>query len=214
MDSRIVLLSIMLVVLLWNCRDSIENFISRENVCNNIDGRCYSIVKNFPPHTHERASEVLAKTNRFAISLMKHMRNKHLWNKSNNHHRRDMTAFLLENYNPDKIVENAPSDPTNTSFVEDKGHTKFALCLRNYINGDSNFLPDHIVEFVTIHEMAHMSTRSYGHEQDFWINFKILLQEAKEAGIHEPINYKKTPTNYCSLRVDYSPYYDNALPVM
>lgn len=214
MDTHILVLSIILILLLWNCKDTIENFISRENVCNDIDGRCYSVVKKFPPHTHKRASEVLAKTNKFAISLMRHMRTKHLWNNSGNNHRRDMTSFLLYNYDPDKIIENAPTDPTNTSYVEDKGHTRFALCLRNYINGDTGFLPDHIIEFVTIHEMAHMSTRAYGHGNDFWINFKILLQEAEDAGIHDPIDYRKNPINYCSLHVDYSPYYDSNLPYM
>jgi hypothetical protein len=56
--------------------------------------------------------------------------------------------------------------------------------------------------------MAHMGNINYGHETDFWEIFKFLLQEAKEANLHEPIDYAKYPLNYCSLNVTHNPYFD------
>jgi hypothetical protein len=34
------------------------------------------------------------------------------------------------------------------------------------------------------------------------------LENAKEAGIHEPVDYSKTPTEYCSLKITDSPYFE------
>lgn len=209
-DTAIVIFII--VAFLLVCKNNPEFFISRESVCTSVDGRCYAVVNKFPAHTHSAASDTLAKLNKFAVRLMRHMRQKYLWNSSNQYYH-DMTKFLLHNYDPDKLVENMPTGPENTSFVENKGRTMFALCIRKYIDGNFDFLPDHILQFVTMHEMAHMATRSYGHDRDFWINFKILLIEARAAGLHNPVDYRHNPINYCSLHVDYNPYYDHMLHV-
>ena len=48
--------------------------------------------------------------------------------------------------------------------------------------------------FVTLHELSHIATKTIGHKSEFWENFKFLLQQAKEAGIHNPVDYKKTWT--------------------
>ena len=62
--------------------------------------------------------------------------------------------------------------------------------------------------FVAIHELAHIMTTSIGHKQEFWQNFKYMLQNAKEAGIYDPIDYKKNPQQYCGMDINDNPYYD------
>ena len=62
--------------------------------------------------------------------------------------------------------------------------------------------------YVAIHEIAHIATKSVGHTDEFWKNFKFLLQEAKEIGIYEPEDYKKNPKNYCGMKITDNPYYD------
>jgi hypothetical protein len=34
------------------------------------------------------------------------------------------------------------------------------------------------------------------------------LTEAKEAGIHTPVDYKQKPTEYCSMPIKDNPFYD------
>jgi hypothetical protein len=51
-------------------------------------------------------------------------------------------------------------------------------------------------------------TTSVGHEPDFWENFKFLLEEAKLAGIHEPIDYNEKPVEYCGMSIHDNPYYE------
>jgi hypothetical protein len=73
---------------------------------------------------------MLAYLNLFAIKLMRHLRQKYLWNNSNvSFADQRMVKNLLLNYNPDSIVENNPNSNVNTSYIEDKGKV-FAMCLR------------------------------------------------------------------------------------
>jgi hypothetical protein len=56
--------------------------------------------------------------------------------------------------------------------------------------------------------LSHIATTSIGHKQDFWQNFKFLLEKAKEAGIYNPVDYKKKPQTYCGMTITDNPYYD------
>ena len=62
--------------------------------------------------------------------------------------------------------------------------------------------------FVAFHELSHIMTTSIGHKQDFWQNFKFLLENAKEANIYKPVDYKKSPKEYCGMTINDNPYYD------
>jgi hypothetical protein len=50
-------------------------------------------------------------------------------------------------------------------------------------------------------------TDSWGHEKDFWVAFKYLLEEAKDAGIYVPIDYTNHPVDYCGLVIKDNPYF-------
>lgn len=210
-DDYTIILLLLLFLFIYQY-DNLETMVTRKSVCNNIDNRCYSIVGKYKKETFTDASELLAYLNHFCIKMIRHLRTKYLWKKEGSAYRRDMIAFLLSNYNPDNIIENAPATSENTSYVEDKGKI-FAICLREKASGKNNFHDKHILEFVVLHEMAHMATRGMGHDPPvpFWLNFKILLQEAKSIGLHNPVDYSKYPDVYCSLPLNYNPYFDNTL---
>jgi hypothetical protein len=113
---------------------------------------------------------------------------------------------LVDGYNPDKIKETLPTSKY-TAYSENKGE-KLAFCL-NVKNKDSkNLIDEHTLIFVAIHELSHIMTKSIGHKQEFWDNFKFLLENAKEAGIHEPHDYKNEPREYCSMKITDNPYFD------
>ena len=95
-------------------------------------------------------------------------------------------------------------------FVEDaNGSVLFRTGFLNRDKKDNSKLIDiNTLSFVAIHELSHVMTKSIGHNSEFWENFKFLLQEAKIAGIHDPIDYKKKPEEYCSMKISDNPYYD------
>ena len=70
-------------------------------------------------------------------------------------------------------------------------------------------IDEHTLMFVAIHELSHIATKSVGHKQEFWDNFKFLLENAKECGVHSPVDYKNKPTQYCGMDIKDNPYYDN-----
>ena len=69
-------------------------------------------------------------------------------------------------------------------------------------------IDENTLTFVGIHEVSHIMTKSIGHKPEFWRNFKFLLQNAKQIGIYEPVDYKKKPQPYCGMDITDNPYYD------
>jgi hypothetical protein len=115
------------------------------------------------------------------------------------------TVRLVEGFNPKKISETLPTSEL-TAFSENKGE-KIAFCLNK--TKDGNRLIDlNTLTFVALHELSHVATESIGHNQEFWQNFKWVLQNAKAAGIYNPIDYKKNPEEYCGMKINDNPYYD------
>ena len=115
------------------------------------------------------------------------------------------TIRLVKGYNPKKISETLPTSEL-TAFSENKGE-KIAFCLNKSKNG-SKLIDINTLTFVALHELSHIATESIGHKQEFWENFKWILQNAKEAGIYSPVDYKKYPEEYCGMAINDNPYYD------
>jgi len=115
------------------------------------------------------------------------------------------TTRLVEGFNPKKISETLPTSEL-TAYSENKGE-KLAFCLNQTKNG-SKLIDLNTLTFVALHELSHIATESVGHKQEFWQNFKWILQNAKEAGIYSPIDYKKYPQEYCGMDINDNPYYD------
>jgi hypothetical protein len=112
---------------------------------------------------------------------------------------------LVQKFNPTKISETLPTSEF-TAYSENKGE-KLAFCLNKQKDG-TKLIDLNTLTFVAIHELAHIMTESEGHKQEFWQNFKFLLQQAKAANIYEPVDYKKNPEPYCGMDITDNPYYD------
>ena len=113
---------------------------------------------------------------------------------------------LVKGYNPKKIMETLPTSEY-TAYSENKGE-KLAFCLNKKKGNNANLIDEHTLTFVSIHELSHVMTKSVGHKSEFWQNFKFLLENAKEAGIHYPEDYKNEPKEYCSMKIHDNPYFD------
>jgi hypothetical protein len=118
----------------------------------------------------------------------------------------DKVKRLVAGFHPQKVMETLPTSEY-TAYSENKGE-KLAFCLNKTRKGEDNMIDEHTLTFVAIHELSHICTKSIGHKSDFWENFKFLLENAKEAGIHDPTDYKKEPKEYCGMEIHDNPYYD------
>lgn len=111
---------------------------------------------------------------------------------------------LIKKYNPKRIVEILPTSKY-TAYSENKGE-KIALCATKKKNG-KELIDENTLMFVTLHELAHIMTKSIGHTKEYWDNFKDLLSEAVKINIYKPVDYSKDPIKYCGEEITDSPYY-------
>ena len=127
---------------------------------------------------------------------------------------RQAREFLLR-FNPDAIYETNPDNPNeDSSFVISKGKL-MALCIRKR-NDPTRFEDMNMLTFVLIHEASHyISSLQLQHEPSFWRTMKFVLEEAVEAGIYKPIDYRKTPPRLLrKASKRWSPLYDDGVPAM
>jgi hypothetical protein len=113
---------------------------------------------------------------------------------------------LHKGFNPKKVMETLPTSKF-TAYSENKGE-KIAFCLNREKTKNEGLIDENTLTFVAIHELSHVMTKSIGHKSEFWENFKFMLEQAKEAGIHNPVDYKKEPREYCGMKIHDNPYYD------
>lgn len=168
-------------------------------VVSSIDKEPYIVEEEFA--NSERAANVLARINRMNVKLIKHLKA----NCMDGPYAENI-ELLRQNYNPTVLGEHIPHNLKYTSYTTDKGK-KMRFCLRPPQN--RNGLYDwNTLAFVDIHELAHVATKSTGHQHDFWEVFRFLLVEANRIGEIKLIDYKKQPVPYCGIMIESNPVFD------
>lgn len=146
----------------------------------------------------QEASNLLARVTERCRELTEYMRE--------NHGDKECVKRLCDGFKDTVIKETLPTSKL-TAYSENKGE-KIAFCLNRKKNNNNELIDEHTLTFVAIHELAHIMTKSVGHKQEFWDNFHFLLKCAKEAGIHDPADYRNQPQEYCGMQITDNPYYD------
>ena len=165
-------------------------------IISSVDGNKYCVRER---KRMEEAADLLAEVTRNCKMLVYYMGQKYPDD--------ERVIRLVEGFNPQKITETLPTSEL-TAYSENKGE-KVAFCLnKNKKTNDTKLVDLDTLTFVSIHELAHIMTKSVGHKAEFWGNFKFLLQNAKDAKIHVPENYKEKPQEYCGMTITDNPYYD------
>ena len=70
--------------------------------------------------------------------------------------------------------------------------------------------------FVVLHELSHLASESIGHTDEFWTNFRWILEESINIGVYQHQEFNKKPVEYCGMSItsspiDYIPKYDGKL---
>ena len=186
-----VIVGFVLLVCLKVYYDS-ENF-SLKCIISSVDGNKYCVRDKI---LSQDAADLLAKVTVKCKELVVYVGEKHPNNSD--------VKRLVENFNPKKISETLPTSDL-TAYSENKGE-KIAFCL-NKTKGGNELIDLNTLTFVAIHELSHVMTKSIGHKQEFWQNFKFLLENATTAGIYKSIDYSKDPKSYCGMQITDSPIY-------
>jgi len=163
-------------------------------IISDVDGERYCVRENAKM---EQAADLLADVTQRCKDLVAYCAKKYPNNEN--------VQRLVQKFNPTKISETLPTSEY-TAYSENKGE-KLAFCLNKKKNG-TELIDINTLMFVATHELAHIMTLSEGHKQEFWKNFKFLLENAQAAGLYKPVDYKKDPQPYCGMDITDNPIYD------
>lgn len=188
------IIGFILIVCLYIYFDNNDSF-QLKCIVSGVDGNKYCVRERAKL---QDAADLLATITEKCKALVKYTGNKHPNNEN--------IQRLVKGFNPKKVMETLPTS-SYTAYSENKGE-KIAFCLNRKKKENDNLIDENTLTFVAIHELAHVMTKSIGHKSEFWENFKFLLENAKDAGIHNPIDYKKEPKEYCGMKIHDNPFYD------
>ena len=192
MDIVGILVVVLIIGLAWLLWDTYANG-EVEYVKSSIDGKEY-LVRSLPDK--KEAANLLAQIVAGLQKLSKHL--------EETHPEDERTIQLVKNLNVDAISEGSENS-SYTSYSVNKGE-KVVFCLRS--RDQNNQLMDlNTMMFVAIHELAHISTKTVGHDTTFWTNFKWLLENAIQIGVYQEQNFQKKPVEYCGIKITDSPLY-------
>jgi hypothetical protein len=164
-------------------------------IISDVNGNTYCVRDR---HKLELAADRLAYVNNNLNKLVNHLAAKYPDKKN--------VQRLINGYNPKKIYETLPTSEF-TAYSENKGE-KLAFCLDTEKNSKGRLIDINTLMYVALHEVSHIATKSIGHNDEFWNNFKFMITEAKEINIYNPVDYKKEPARYCGMNISDNPYYD------
>jgi predicted SprT family Zn-dependent metalloprotease len=154
----------------------------------------FHLVRDMPDK--EKAAEILSEIKRRLQLLIKYC----VQNYPN-----DANVMLMkQRFNPQNVQETDINE-SGTSYTIDKGK-ELHLCLRN--KEDAELHQINILMFVAIHELAHIKSVSYGHNEEFGKHFQFLLNQASKIGIYQPVDYSKNPVEFCGMEVNANPIYE------
>lgn len=183
----ILILSGIVIYLVWD-----TYFAGQvEYVRSTVDGRDY-LVQSLPDK--QAAADLLAKIRANLMKLVSHLEKMYADD--------DRTKRILKNFDGENISEGT-DNAKYTSYSVNKGE-KIVFCLRS--RDEKKKLEDlNTLMFVALHEMGHVCSASVGHNDEFWGNFRWLLEESVQIGIYAEQDFKSKPKEYCGIQITDSP---------
>jgi hypothetical protein len=181
----IVIVTYFLLYLIWVFyQERNHSFVKSK-----IDGNSYR-VRNLNDKVDQKTADLIAKIVKKINLLIKHLEKTFPDD--------ERTILLTTRFDPKNITE-GNGEKNVTSYSINKGE-KIVLCLRNR-DDNSKLIDLNTILFVVIHELGHVISKSIGHTDEFWDNFKWLLDEAINIGIYQYEDYDINPVKYCGMTI-------------
>ena len=100
------------------------------------------------------------------------------------------------------ILKELPNNSKHIAYTVNKNN--MYICLRDKSGEFENQY--NRVYFVAMHELAHVITKSVGHTDEYWDNYRLILKTAIDNGLYEYKNYYEEPVEFCNKKITSTPY--------
>lgn len=189
--DNFILIFIVVIVIFYLFIYFDEKNSELKKIQSTVDGRYYLVRGDLKDN--KQAANLLAEVRKKMMELSDYLQVKFP---------KDERVTRLKKFSPDNIVEKS-RDSKYTSYSINKGE-KIVFCLRSR-NSDEKLVDLNLLMFVALHELGHVITVSIGHEEEFWDNFKWLLEQSIVLGIYKPHDFKNKPEEYCGTQITDTP---------
>lgn len=174
---------------------------------NHNDNKYYDIRNKGSLETKQKAADYLSDLSNKITYLVTYMKTNQLPNK-------EVSERLYERWSTCKLRETSSTDDS-VAFTIYKGH-EIRICIRSVGYGlgsgsglssgsDSTFEDNNTALFVILHELAHIMSYSYGHNEEFNQNFSYITHLASYLGIYIPEDFSTSPKTYCGTSINTTP---------
>lgn len=190
-----IIVFITITIILFSALIQYESFTSElVSTVSTIDGRKYLVRNRIDK---QKAANLLAIVRKKCTYLCEYLGDKYTDNIAVNR--------LINKFNPNNMIESSKNS-RYTSYSINKGE-RIVFCIRSR-DDKEKLVKLNVLMFVALHELAHIMTKSIGHTDEFWSNFKFLLQQAVDAKIYKNQDFRRKPVKYCGTEITDSPLND------
>jgi hypothetical protein len=191
LEALIVILLILVIIYLVYLHNYNANLLKVKSTIDNSD---YYVQDK---EDAQDAANLIAKIKDKLKSLIEHL--------SKQYPSDERTIRIKQNYRENSLKEGV-DDPNYTSYSVNKGE-QIILCLRN----KDKLMDLNTMMFVVLHEIGHLASESIGHTDEFWSNFKWILEESINIGIYVRQDFDSKPVEYCGMSITSSPLDNESL---
>ena len=112
---------------------------------------------------------------------------------------KEISQRLKERWESCKFRETS-SHESAAAYTINKGD-EMRLCVRN----NETLENMNTSMFVVLHELGHLMSISYGHNEEFRNNFSYVVHLASNLGIYKPEDFENKPVEYCGTEINTTP---------
>lgn len=157
-----------------------------------INGNVYS-VRNENFDQKDNSANFLAKL---------HMKSSYLVNYMYKHQLPNIEIASRLKYNWDRCsFRETHSSEKSVAYTVNKGD-EMRVCIRD---SNGTLEDENTSFFVILHELAHLMSVSYGHENEFKENFSYIVHLASKLGLYKPQDFFENPITYCGITIHTTP---------
>jgi len=194
-NNAMQLFIVLLILIIFTmCCSLIYNKITDkfEPIKSDINGKNYNVRSQGEPEEKIKTANHLAEISDRVDKLVSYMY-------ENNLPDPEIAKRLKKRWSGINFRETSQNE-SSAAYTVNKGD-EMRLCVKN--KGKMEEINTSM--FVVLHELGHVMSISYGHNEEFRNNFSYIVHLASALGFYKPENFDNEPVEYCGTEINTTP---------